>query len=231
MSGPPIYMKVDPKITRMAKEMYPEFNEFVWKDECLYTILLKAMYGCIQASALWYVLIRSVIKGMNYTVSETNKCVFMKQVGDRVFLLLLFVDDILAVVDAEEAKKLKAKLEELFGMIQFKEGDKLSYLGMDVTVKNSGMTIDMHFCVEQLLEGEDVEEFTSPGTKNMFIVTSESKALQEEVRKSFHLKTAKLLYLAKQARPDILTAVTFLCTRVQVALRKTGASCVGYWDT
>jgi hypothetical protein len=47
-------------------------------------------------------------------------------VGDRVYLLLLYVDDILGVVDAEEAKKIKAKLEELFRTIQFEEGDKLS---------------------------------------------------------------------------------------------------------
>jgi len=193
MSCPPIYMKLDPRIMRMAKEMYPEFNEFIWDDNCLYTILLKAMYGCVQASALWYALIRSIIEGMNYTVSETDKCVFMKQVGDRVYLLLLYVDDILVVVDAEEVLKIKAKLEELFGTIQFEEGNKLSYLGMDVAIKNSGTTIDMRFYVDQLLEGEEVEVFDSPGTKNMLIVESNSKALQEEVRKSFHSKTVKLL--------------------------------------
>jgi hypothetical protein len=233
MTGPPIYMKLDPKITRMAKELYPEFNEFIWDDSCLYTILLKVMYGCVQASALWYALIRSVIEGMNYTVSETDKCVFMKQVGDRVYLLLLYVDDILAVVDAEEAARLKAKLEKLFGTIQFEEGDKLSYLGMDVTIKDVETTIDMRFYVDQVLEGEEVEVFASPGTKNMFTVESNSKVLSEEVRKGFHSKTSKLLYLAKRARPDILTAVTFLCTRVQAATeedrRKTGVSYTGYW--
>jgi hypothetical protein len=154
---------------------------------------------------------------MNYTVSEADKCVFMKQVGDRVYLLLLYVDDILAVVDAEKAASIKAKLEKLFGTIQFEEGDKLSYLGMDVTVKDVGTMIDMRFYVDQVLEGEEVEIFESPGTKNMFIVESNSKVLSEEVRKCFHSKTAKLLYLAKRARPDILTAVTFLCTRVQAA--------------
>lgn len=41
--------------------------------------------------------------------------------------------------------------------------------------------------------------------------------MSEKSRKLFHTTTAKLLYLAKRARPDILTAVTFLCTRVQRA--------------
>jgi hypothetical protein len=50
-------VRLDPKVVRYAKEMYPELDEFQWKDDCLYTIMLKAMYGCVQASALWYALI------------------------------------------------------------------------------------------------------------------------------------------------------------------------------
>jgi hypothetical protein len=75
----------------------------------------------------------------------------------------------------------------------------------------------MQFYVKQILEGEDVEQFESPGTKGMFIVDDSSKALPETDRKWFHSKTTKLLYLAKRARPDILTTVFFLCTRVQGA--------------
>jgi hypothetical protein len=78
MKGPPIYMKLDPKMTQIAKEMYQEFNEFIWKDACIYTMLLKVMYGCVQASALWYALIWSVIEEMGYKVGETEKCVFVK---------------------------------------------------------------------------------------------------------------------------------------------------------
>jgi hypothetical protein len=85
-------------------------------------------------------------------------------------------------------ERLKARLEKLFGMIQFEVRDKLSYLGMDVYIKNHGMMIDMQFYVQQLLEGERLEEFDSPGMKDLFIVMSESKVLQEDVRKSFHSK-------------------------------------------
>jgi hypothetical protein len=59
------------------------------------------MYGCIQASALWYAFIRREIERMGYTASETNRCVFVKQVGDGVFILMLYVDNIMAIVDKE----------------------------------------------------------------------------------------------------------------------------------
>jgi hypothetical protein len=114
MTGHQIFMKLDPKITKYAREMCPEFDEFIWRDGCLYTVLLKAMYGCIQASALWYAYIRREIEKMGYTASETDRCVFVKQVGDRIFILMLYVDDIMAIVDEEEAKKLKCRLEKLF---------------------------------------------------------------------------------------------------------------------
>jgi len=100
------------------------------------------------------------------------------------------------------------RLEELFGTIQYEVEAKLSYLGMDVNIVDQGTMIDMRFYVKQVLEGETVEEFDSPRLKNMFIIASDSKILEEDVRKSFHSKTAKLLYLAKRA---------FLFTRVQNA--------------
>ncbi len=40
------------------------------------------------------------------------------------------MDDILALVDADEAKRLKKHLEERFGAVHFEIAKKLSYLGM-----------------------------------------------------------------------------------------------------
>ncbi len=59
--------------------------------------------------------------------------------------------------------------------------------------------------------------YASPGTKETFVANDEKKRLQESERVFFHSTVAKLLYLSKRARPDILTVVTYLCTRVQNA--------------
>jgi hypothetical protein len=219
MSGPPIFMRLDPKVVKYAKEMYPELDEFRWKDDCLYTIMLKAMYGCVQASALWYALIRYKIEKMGYQVSETDPCVFVKQVGEMIFTLLLHVDDILALVDAKEAKKIEQSLRRRFGEVQFEVGEELSYLGMKINIKDEGTTVDMSFYVAQILEGEDVQVAASPTTKETYNVDEGLQKLCDAEKKWFHSTTAKLLYLAKRAHPDILTAVIFLCTRVQ------GATC------
>jgi hypothetical protein len=113
MSGEPTYVRLDPKITKYAVSLYPEYAKWVEPDGCLYTILLKALYGCVQASALWYQLIRRFLEELLYVVSPTDPCVFVRQVGGRIFILLLYVDDILGIVDAEEAMKLKKHLVAL----------------------------------------------------------------------------------------------------------------------
>ncbi len=75
--------------------------------------------------------------------------------GDRIFILMLYVDDIMAVVDAEEPERLKKKiLDKLFGKVEFEVGDKTSYLGMEMSLRDEGTIVDMYFYVKQLLEGE-----------------------------------------------------------------------------
>ncbi len=143
MSGAPTYVKLDPKVTKYAVSLYPAFEKLVEGDGCLYTRLLKALYGCVQASALWYALIRRFLEDLNYTISPTDPCVYVRQVGEKIFILLLYMDDILGIVDDKEAKKLKTHLEARFGTVQFKEGGRLSYLGMEVDITDAGTSVDM----------------------------------------------------------------------------------------
>jgi len=116
--GEPVYMMIDPKISGYVVNMFPELGDMLKEDGCLYTLLLKAMYGCIQASALWYELIKSFIVESGYECSEIDRCVFRKWVGNRVFILLLYVDDILAQVDKQEAERLRVHLKKRFGEVQ-----------------------------------------------------------------------------------------------------------------
>jgi hypothetical protein len=217
MMGEKIYMRLDAKMTKYAVELYPELAKMVETDGCLYMEMLKAMYGCVQASALWYALIKKFLEDLGYVASEVDTCVFWKVVKGQIFILLLYVDNILAIIDDDEAKILRTHLEKRFGTVKFEVGNQLSYLGMELEIGDPGTTVGMSFYTQQLLEGVEVPVKLSPGTKTTFQVDEEAVMLTEEERKLFHSKTAKLLHLAKRARPDILTIVSFLCTRVTVA--------------
>jgi hypothetical protein len=81
---------------------------------------------------------------------------------------------------------------------------------MEIEVTQEGTRLDMTHFVTKLLGGvEEGRQYESPGTKESFAVDKTAEKLDEAERKDFHSKTAKLLYLAKRARPDILTVAIF----------------------
>jgi ribosomal protein L7Ae-like RNA K-turn-binding protein len=161
------------------------------------------------------------LESLGYEVGPTDPCVFVKQVGGRIFILLLYVDDILAIVDKEDAERITAHLVAKFGTVVFERNGELSYLGMEIEISDEGTKIDMSFYVRQIIgdaeERSVLTEYESPGTKETFVAQEGAGILCKKSRIYFHSTVAKLLYLAKRARPDILTVVTYLCTRVQCA--------------
>jgi hypothetical protein len=65
MEGEPIYMRV-------GNALYPEYSKFVDEKGNLYTEMLKPMYGCIQASLLWYRLLVKVLKDIGFQQCEVD---------------------------------------------------------------------------------------------------------------------------------------------------------------
>jgi hypothetical protein len=61
ITGSPIYMKIDKKLTSAVISILPERKEYVTTEGTLYTKLLKALYGCIQSGQLWYAKIKRVL--------------------------------------------------------------------------------------------------------------------------------------------------------------------------
>jgi hypothetical protein len=92
----------------------------------------------------------------------------------------------------------------------------MSYLGMQLVFGEDDITVDMAFYLEQILSGiKGLNRQSLPGMRNVFQVDKDAVLLTSEEAGFFHTITAKLLYLAKRARPDILTVISFLCTRVK----------------
>ena len=61
---------------------------------------------------------------------------------------------------------------------------------------------------------EITEEVTSPATRRLRDVDPECELLSKDKQDAFHSIVAKLLWIMKRARPDLETAISYLCTRV-----------------
>ena len=65
------------------------------------------------------------------------------------------------------------------------------------------------------LFGEELEgEVTSPAQNHLLQVNQNAETLEENKKETFHIMTAKLLYLVKLACPDLEAFVCFLTIRV-----------------
>jgi hypothetical protein len=91
-----------------------------------------------------------------------------------------------------------------YGTGQFKVSQKQSYLGMEIEITSTGMSISMSAYVSELIEeaqekGKVLVNYDSPGTKETFIMKEGVDLVKERERKYFHSTVAKLIYLAKRA--------------------------------
>jgi hypothetical protein len=109
-------------------------------------------------------------------------------------------------------------LKEKFKSITVNEGSVISYLGMNfhLDYKNGQVKVTMDKYVEDVLQVCGVDgNARTPALSDLFCVDLKSPPLSSQDREHFHSMVAKLLYLAKRVRPDLLTAISFLATRVR----------------
>src|SRR3990170_4711170 len=112
--------------------------------------------------------------------------------------------------------ELETYLRSVYPEISVRTGNRLNYIGMSFDFSTSGkVSVTMDNCVAEILRNcGEVSSAKTPATEDLFDVRDTPKLGVEE-SKYFHTQVAKLLYLAKRVRPECLTAVAFLSTRVQ----------------
>jgi hypothetical protein len=129
----------------------------------------------------------------------------------------MHVDDLLITCADEKVidDLVKALLVRYEEGVTIHRGPVVSYLGMTFDFSTLGeVKITQEGYVIDLLGGCGVEGFAkTPAADHLFEVR-DCELAGEEDAEWFHRQTAKVLYLAKRTRPDCLTAVAFLATRV-----------------
>ena len=99
------------------------------------------------------------------------------------------------------------------------EGPVIDYLGMLFDFSLPGeLPISMGNMVAEFLQELDVADDAhaeSPAASHLYSINESEAKLDDETSKHLHSCVAKALYMAKRGRPDILTAVSFLTTRVK----------------
>jgi len=178
----------------------------------------RALYGCVEAAMLWFRHLRDTLIEGGFEQNPYDFCVFNKSVSDGTqTTIVLHVDDMLVTGACDEHLEfVNNHLKKKYPQTTAKKGKSLDYLGMsfDFSVRGE-VKITMSNCVNDILSGCGVQTArVTPATSALFDVRDGVPLASEEERAWFHSYVAKILYLAKRVRPECLTAVSFLTTRV-----------------
>jgi hypothetical protein len=216
MSNQDILMELDSVMSSILCEIDSSYKKFLREDGTMVVKLRKALYGCIESAKLWYNLLTATLLEDGFISNPLDPCIFNKVVRGEQLTVVIYVDDLfITCKDGEAIEEFESLLRFKFKDITVHEGLVHSYLGMtwDFSQSSSVKVTMEGYTVDLLLQADISGIVKTPATENLF-TTRDSPLLNPESKSRFHTLTAKLLYLAKRTRPDILLAVSFLTTRV-----------------
>jgi hypothetical protein len=220
-------VKFEGEIAEMLVKLDPKLYRKYVKDEngktVLHVELLKALCGTLKAALLFWKLLSSKLTSWGFEITPCDWCVANEMIDGKQCTILWHVDDlkishvdpgvntkVIAMIDAESGK------ETAITVTRGKIHDCLE-MTLDCTEKGK-VKIKMIDFVEKLLLDlpEEFEgEAPTPAANHLFAVNEDAPKVDEKRAQFFHTYVAKTLFLCKRARPNLQTAVSFLCKRVK----------------
>ena len=122
--------------------------------------LLKSLYGLKQAPRNWNKNIVNHIKSLGFKQCVADNCLFVKRVGGKMYLISLYVDDILvAGSDLDEVERIKRLFTEHYEMKDL--GELNYYLGMQITRSEEYIKLDQSGYVQSSTswQGEENSQY------------------------------------------------------------------------
>jgi hypothetical protein len=222
-----VHLRIDGPMADILICLDPEYyNQFVEEKgakKVLYLLLEKALYGTLIAAKLFWKHLSSTLVSKGFKINPYDACVANKMINGKQCTILWHVDDLkISHIDSTVVTDVIAMLSAEFGKeapLTISRGATHEYLGMTLDFTEKGVAkIDMSKYVENIITEmpEDMAGVCpTPAASHLFEVNTEAEKLDETKKEFFLHVVAQLLFLCKRARPDIQTAVAFLCTRVQ----------------
>ncbi len=208
--------KVDP-------DLYSKYIEVENGKAVIYVRLDKALYGTLQAAKLFWEDLSGHLVTHGFVLNPYDECVANKQINGQQCTIVWHVDD-LKVSHADEAvvTEILAILSKRYGKeapLTFTRGKVHDYLGMTLDYTQAGKVAIRMDDYTQDIVGEARDDMAgvanTPAGDHLFTINDTPEMLSKADAEYFHHMTARLLFLAKRARPDIQTPVAFLSTRVK----------------
>jgi hypothetical protein len=193
------------------------------KETVMYVELLKALYGTVRAARLFWEKLTGKLLEWGFTANPYDPCVMNKIVEGTQLTVTWHVDD-LKVSHAKPSvvDQFIADMEGEFGKetpLNKSRGKVHDYLGMTLDFSKSGeVTVTMIDYIKMILHDAPKEmrgSAATPAANHLFQVNTVNPIPLDKDKAEIYVHTVmQLLYLSQRARPDIRSAVSFLCGRL-----------------
>ena len=232
MEGEVTHMKLEGEMVKILERIDPKLYSKYKKVEngrsVLYVKLKKALYGTLQAALLFWKNLTTTLIGWGFEINPYDWCVANKMVSGKQLTVVWHVDDLkISHLDQSAIGILVDQLRDKYETtpsgnktpLTVHTGTKHDYLGMtlDYSVDRK-VIVDMTAYAKKLLD-ELPTSFrgtaTTPAASHLFDVNENCEKLDKDDAEFFHHVVAQLLFLGKRGRPDLLTAIAFMTTRVK----------------
>ena len=216
-TGPMVDMLLD-----IDYEMYAPFLSYEGETKVLYVELLKALYGTLRASRLFWEKLSGKLVEWGFTINPYDSCVANKMIDGKQCTVGWHVDDAhLSHVDSTVVDDIIALMHAEFGKeapLTISRGKVHDYLGMVFDYSTAGaVTIDMIDYAKSVIAHmptDMIGHAATPAADHLFSVADDPILLDQARSDLFHKLVMQIQYMSQRARPDLRTAVSFLCKRV-----------------
>ena len=188
----------------------------------LYLEILRAIYGMLVASLLWYRKLRKALEEFGFKFNDYDPCVANKPYEGHQQTIRFHVDDLLCSCVSKRANDILHQwAQEMFGKLKpvtVTRGPKHDFLGMQL---DFGLEKGACHVIQETHVSEMVETYTgkhnnspTPAGLNLF-KKGAGELLDDKKKEIFHTVVAKGIFIAKRSRPDIAPTVAVLSGRVR----------------
>jgi hypothetical protein len=222
-TGVKVHMRIDATLAAILAKLDPTYEKYINVKGEVIVELDKALYGCVESASLWYAQLSSfLINDLDFTANIHDPCVFnMVDAHGKQVTIVLHVDDMFITCETKDTiAHVLAAIDERYPETTMSFGPKVAFLGMSMDFTRRGeCEITMNGMCDEIVNSCGVEGVaTSPAMGTLFEVDPNKTPLDNTAKQEwFHSYVAKLLYLAKRVKPECLTTVSYLATRVNKA--------------
>ena len=134
-----ILLKLKNKFVDIMCEINPEYLPHVryeGKTKVLYLRVLRAIYGCLETSLLWYNLYSTTLQKMGFELNPYDLCVANKMINGSQCTIVFYVDDNkISHKDPTVVDSVINELKKYFGELTVEKGNKFDFFGINIYIR------------------------------------------------------------------------------------------------